>query len=87
MNSSYLCRIAWSAPTGKACVHSERDVIQRLSCWNINFAKVTTITDGATERLRSKRHVVTPARGVAIGAASFVHTCWRGLSLVAYPDG
>ena len=43
---------------GKARVHVERDVLPRLSRWNINFAKVTTITDGATKRLRCKHDVL-----------------------------
>jgi hypothetical protein len=76
-----------ASPSGMACEHIEKDVNWRLSCRNINFAKVTTVTDRAMKRLRSKRRVVTPARGEAIGAAFMVHQCWRGHSLVAYPDG
>lgn len=54
--SFYLCRIAWLVPSGTAGdLTIEKDVFQRLSCWNINFAKVKTITDGATRRLRRVR--------------------------------
>lgn len=75
-------------PLGKACVHVERDVFQRLSCWNINFAKVTTITDGATKRLRCKHDVLatTPVAQPSV-RHSLLHTCWHGHSIVAYPDG
>lgn len=73
---------------GEACGHVERDVLRRLSCWNINFAKVTTITDGATKRLRCKHDVLaTTPCGTATGAAFLLHTCGRGHSIVAYPDG
>lgn len=86
-NYSYLCRIAWPVHREWRAYILIKDVYWRLSCRNINFAKATTVTDRAMKRLRCKRRVVTPARGVAIGAAFMVHLCWRGHSLVAYPDG
>lgn len=84
-NLLYLCRIVWFAPYGAADVSLyEKDVFQRLTCWNRNFAKVNTVTGRATKRLRSAsyRHA---ADGHSIGA-TFRYTCWRG-PVVAYPDG
>lgn len=82
---SYLCRIVRFAPDGATDDSLyEKDVFRRLTCWNRNFAKVTTMTGRATKRLRSASYRDV-ADGQTIGAA-FWYTCWRG-PVVAYPDG
>lgn len=84
--TSYLCHTAWDslhrAPGGHIY---DKDVFRRLSCRDVNFAKVKTMTGRATKRLRgtSCRAV---ADGLTIGVV-FRYTCWRGLIGVAYPDG
>lgn len=84
----YLCRIDWKSRRGATAVYiDKKDVIKRLSCWNINFAKVKTITDGATKRLRGTSccraniGVFPPMRLLRYLRAGV------GIAIVAYPDG
>lgn len=87
--SSYLCRIVRHAPSEATDdLTIEEDVFRRLSCWNINFAKVSNHNGRSnTKRLRRVRRHDAPLMGLPSVRLIFRHTCWRGTVSVAYPDG
>ena len=87
-NSSYLCRIGWKPLCGPTAAHTdEKDVIKRLSCWNINFEKVKTITDRATKRLRGTLSRRAGTGGIPPVRLFRYFRADVGIAIVAYPDG
>jgi len=86
--SSYLCCIGWKPLCGPKATHTDvKDVFKRLSCWNINFAKVTTITDRATKRLRGASSRRAGIGGIPPMRLFRYFRAGVGYALVAYPDG